>query len=187
MLKESDFIFPEERMRRRLVEAHIPARPGFVFSAERQWVADFVLLDQKGFPLPILIEVEGVIPDKIKRSGRWIPTQVGRHQTFVGYTEDCRKYNAAWLLGYIVLRFTPAMVDDGSAIGTIQQALAVYQAHSTLGGSMGHWVIKKASRLPRKDLWKCPHCRHLKEEHTEGYAKSMKEAHEHPVLQRRLP
>jgi very-short-patch-repair endonuclease len=38
----------------------------------------------------------------------------GRHVTGTGYAEDCRKYNAAELAGFIVLRFTSEMLRGGT-------------------------------------------------------------------------
>jgi hypothetical protein len=36
----------------------------------------------------------------------------GRHMSFTGYAEDCRKYNLALLLGWAVFRFTPQQIKD---------------------------------------------------------------------------
>lgn len=58
---------------------------GFRFCDTRKWEADFMLW---GRP-KLLVEVEGR----------------GRHQTYVGFRNDCVKYNAAARLGYTVLRF----------------------------------------------------------------------------------
>ena len=52
----------------------------------------------------------------------------GRHQTWQGYTDDCEKYNALELLGFTVLRFTAAQINDGSAIRTIREALCLTTA-----------------------------------------------------------
>jgi very-short-patch-repair endonuclease len=58
-----------------------------VFYPERKWRFDFA------WPGAMLaLELEGV----------------GRHQTFIGYRNDCEKYNAATLLGWRVLRFMSA-------------------------------------------------------------------------------
>lgn len=78
----------------------------FVFAAPRKWRADFA------FPNPkILVEIEG---------GSWI---AGRHSRGSGFAKDCEKYNAAALLGYRVLRFTPQMVKDGTALTTTLEML----------------------------------------------------------------
>jgi ClpP class serine protease len=53
----------------------------------------------------------------------------GRHTRGVGFEEDCRKYNAAELLHWHVLRFTAQMIESGEALTTIERAL-----HVTFGG-----------------------------------------------------
>lgn len=61
---------------------------GYRFCDARKWEADFMFVG--GWDQPnVLVEVEGR----------------GRHQTYVGFRNDCVKYNAAARLGYIVLRF----------------------------------------------------------------------------------
>lgn len=76
------------------------------FASPRKYRADFA------YPLAgILIEVEGGV-----HSG-------GRHTTGTGYTEDARKYNLAVALGWKVLRFTPEMIEDGTALETIERVL----------------------------------------------------------------
>jgi hypothetical protein len=69
-------------------------------------------------------------------SGAWRPTAVeveggaftGGHRRGSRADLDCEKANAAALMGWTVLRFTPAMVDDGRALAVIQQALGVEAA-----------------------------------------------------------
>lgn len=78
----------------------------FMFHPVRRWRADFAAPDNH-----ILIEIEG---------GIW--TRV-RHVRPAGYQADCIKYNEAALLGYRVLRFTPAMIEDGSALKYTEMAL----------------------------------------------------------------
>jgi very-short-patch-repair endonuclease len=46
-----------------------------------------------------------------------------RHSRGSGFDADCEKYNTALLLGWRVLRFSGAMVDNGEALQTIEQAL----------------------------------------------------------------
>lgn len=65
----------------------------YSFSLTRKWKADYWIIDTD-----ILVEVEG---------GNW--TQ-GRHIRGEGYENDCYKYNAAQIQGYIVLRYTPNMI-----------------------------------------------------------------------------
>ena len=82
----------------------------FVFAPPRNWRADFLVVDRKF--ASVLIEVDG---------GTWAG---GRHTTGAGFAADCEKLNEATLLGYRVLRVTPAMVDDGSALALVERALA---------------------------------------------------------------
>ncbi len=59
----------------------------------------------------VAVEVEG---------GIWMN---GRHSRGKGFENDCIKYNAAALLGWKVLRVTGGMIEDGSALKTIEQAM----------------------------------------------------------------
>lgn len=72
----------------------------------RRWRWDLVVAD-------IAIEVDG---------GGFV---AGRHSRGTGMENDAQKMNAATLAGYRVLRFTPAMIDSGEAVETIQRALGV--------------------------------------------------------------
>lgn len=47
----------------------------------------------------------------------------GRHQRPAGFQRDMTKYNLATLMGWRLLRVTPAMVNNGEALGLIQEAL----------------------------------------------------------------
>ena len=75
----------------------------FVFAPPRKWRADFAWPDQR-----VLVEIEGGVFGK------------SRHTSGAGYTEDCHKYNAAQVAGYLVLRFTGTMVNNDPA-GCIDQ------------------------------------------------------------------
>lgn len=68
----------------------------FAKSARRNWRSDFYIPAGR-----LLIEIEGI-------SYRGQGT---RHQTGVTFQADCEKYNTAAELGYIVIRFTTAMVN----------------------------------------------------------------------------
>jgi len=61
----------------------------------------------------LLVEIEGAI-----YTG-------GRHVRGSGYEADLEKYNLAVLQGYRVLRFSPRMVRDGTALSIVEEALIV--------------------------------------------------------------
>lgn len=76
------------------------------FAPPRRWRFDFSWPDLK-----IAVEVDG---------GTWVR---GRHNRGSGIESDAEKYSTAAALGWRVLRFTRAMVEDGRAIQLIEQAL----------------------------------------------------------------
>lgn len=78
------------------------------FDPDRQWRFDFAW---PGTSTMLAVEVEG---------GQWVG---GRHTSGRGFAADITKYNAAVLAGWRLLRVTPAMVDDGSALDLIERAL----------------------------------------------------------------
>ena len=91
-----------------LEQAGIPFEREYRFARPRRWRADFMV---NGLPFPeILVEVEG-------------GSYTGGHKRGKAYESDCEKQNAAMMLGWLVLRFTPAMVQDGRAIAVIRAAL----------------------------------------------------------------
>jgi hypothetical protein len=100
----------EEALAFQLRAVGIPFIREFVFAAPRKWRADFAVMDNaRGADL--LIEVDG---------GSW---SGGRHTTGSGFQADCDKLNEATILGFRVLRVTPAMVDDGRALALIERAI----------------------------------------------------------------
>ena len=89
------------------LDAHkIPYLREFRFHESRKWRADFHLDPN------ILVEVEG---------GVW---SGGKHGRGSGIVKDIEKHNAATVLGYRVLRYTPDMVEKGLAIEQIQRILS---------------------------------------------------------------
>jgi hypothetical protein len=84
-----------------------PADPEFAFAPGRKWAFDFAWP-----PWKIALEIEG---------GTWVR---GRHNSPLGYEEDCRKYNRAAVLGWLVIRATPAMVRRGQVLGELRAAFA---------------------------------------------------------------
>jgi very-short-patch-repair endonuclease len=79
----------------------------YQFDPKRQWKFDFAWPDRR-----LAVEIEG--GTKFGKS---------RHSQGDGFEEDCRKYNAAAVLGWTVLRFSTAMVMSGEALGVIMGLL----------------------------------------------------------------
>jgi very-short-patch-repair endonuclease len=92
----------------------------FRFAAPRRWRFDFLLAgdDPKSV---FAVEVEG---------GAWN----GGHRRGREMDKDCEKANAAVLLGFKVLRFTPSMIECGEAIATIETALGRDPSRGGMGG-----------------------------------------------------
>lgn len=78
------------------------------FHPTRRWRVDYAWPESK-----VMAEVEG---------GTW---SGGRHTRGGGFEKDCEKYNAAALDGWFVYRFTGAMVREGTAAATLEEALDV--------------------------------------------------------------
>jgi len=81
-----------------------PPEREYEFHPTRRWRFDLAWPEKR-----IALEVEGVTAEG------------GRHQRIAGYGEDCRKYNAAQLEGWTVLRFTQVMVKRGEAIRALER------------------------------------------------------------------
>lgn len=97
----------EEGMARDLRANGIGFTREFKFNPDRKWRFDFAL----DIPHTIAIEIEG---------GAYTG---GRHVRGAGFYADCIKYNAAAVMGWRVLRFTPCMVKDGTAIKCVLEAI----------------------------------------------------------------
>ena len=80
------------------------------FHPRRKWRFDAAYPEEK-----IAIEVEG--------GTGWKRDGTSRHLTPSGFAGDVEKYNAAAILGWTLLRFTPAMLRDGTAVELIGRAL----------------------------------------------------------------
>lgn len=78
----------------------------YVFHPERKWRFDLAWPDYK-----VAFEREG---------GTW---SGGRHNRGKGYASDCRKYNAAQLDGWIVIRGTVDLINNGTALVDLLAAL----------------------------------------------------------------
>jgi very-short-patch-repair endonuclease len=79
----------------------------YMFAYPRKWRADFAFVEDR-----LLVEIEG---------GVWAQ---GRHTRGSGFVKDLEKYNQATILGWKLLRVTPAMIEDGTALALVEQALA---------------------------------------------------------------
>lgn len=77
------------------------------FDPRRRWRFDFAWPE-----LLIAAEVEG---------GTYT---AGRHSRGRGFEADCEKYSEAAIAGWLVVRVTTDMVDDGRALGLIERAIA---------------------------------------------------------------
>lgn len=78
----------------------------YQFLKERKWRFDFAWPHRK-----VALEVEGGT-----FSG-------GRHTRGMAFEKDCEKYNSAAINGWLVLRVTKHMIEDGRAIDTLVFAL----------------------------------------------------------------
>lgn len=86
------------------------------FDPVRQWRFDFA------WPaLKVALECEG------------ITYEGGRHQRPAGFEDDCRKYNAAALQGWQVLRYTARMIASGQMLRDLEKALAASKVARGLG------------------------------------------------------
>ena len=99
----------EEALAFQLRAVGIACEREVTFAPMRRWRFDFLI---HGPSSHVAVEVDG---------GTW---SGGRHTTGAGFQADCDKLNEAMLMGYRVLRVTPAMVDDGRALDLIERALA---------------------------------------------------------------
>ena len=75
----------------------------FQFDPYRKWRFDFAY---EGAMLGV--EIEG---------GIW---NQGRHNRGKGFENDCEKYNHAALCGWVVMRFTPKMVNNLEGLGMVK-------------------------------------------------------------------
>jgi len=98
----------EQTLAVQLEQQGIPFEREFRFAPPRRWRADFLIQ-----VLPeLLVEIDG---------GAFV---AGRHSRGQGVEADAEKQSAAAILGYRVIRCTPAQVEDGRALDWIRQALA---------------------------------------------------------------
>jgi hypothetical protein len=82
----------------------------YAFHPDRKWRFDYAWPKEH-----VALEREG---------GTW---HGGRHTHGAGYRNDCQKYNAAQLLGWVVIRATADMMESGEAIRAVEKAIAMRQ------------------------------------------------------------
>jgi len=87
------------------------------FHPRRKWRFDFAWPD-----LMLAVEVEGGAESHGTANKQGVIRKSG-HLTVSGFRKDCEKYNEAEILGWHVLRFSGAMIKDGTAIATIERAI----------------------------------------------------------------
>jgi very-short-patch-repair endonuclease len=89
----------------------------YKFLEDRKFMADFAWPNKK-----VICEVEGGTfagkPCRVCGMRRG-----GRHNSGVGFENDCKKYNLAALKGWRVFRFTSSMIKKGEAIETLRRVL----------------------------------------------------------------
>lgn len=101
----------EELLALHLRAEKIPFRREVIFHPTRKWRFDFLI----GYDLAV--EVDG--GNRMARIVKGRAVAVGRH----GQDADMEKLNEAVLMGYRVLRFSPAMVKSGDAVAVIKLAI----------------------------------------------------------------
>ena len=82
---------------KRLWQAHgqgLSLQAEYGFDKMRKWRSDFAYVQGK-----VLVEIEGAV---------W---SQGRHTRGSGFIKDCEKYNTATIMGWVVIRLTPSMIN----------------------------------------------------------------------------
>ncbi len=103
-----------------IMAAGLPApTPEFVFDPNRKWRFDL------SWPyLFVAFEREGGTFVKTRCvCGKTYTSFKSRHHDRKGLENDCLKYNAAAVAGWIVVRATPQIIKSGSALASIAAAL----------------------------------------------------------------
>jgi very-short-patch-repair endonuclease len=103
----------EQTLAAQLEQAGIPFERDYRFHPRRRWRADAAVGKPGHFVYTVLVEIDG---------GAFIG---GRHSRGQGVANDAEKQSAAAILGYRVIRATPAQVADGSCLKWIRQALGL--------------------------------------------------------------
>lgn len=95
----------------RAAKLPVPKRE-HLFHVKRKWRFDFCWPEKR-----LAVEIDGGNSMAAIVKGRAVA--VGRHTK----PDDYRKMNEAAIMGFTVLRFTPAMVKSGEAINTLELLL----------------------------------------------------------------
>jgi very-short-patch-repair endonuclease len=105
----------EQLLAVQLEQAGIPYEQEYRFAPPRRWRADFVVdhPNVNSGIRSVLVEIDG---------GAFI---AGRHSRGTGVEKDAEKQSAAAILGYRVIRVTPAQDNDGRALSWIKAALGL--------------------------------------------------------------
>jgi hypothetical protein len=102
------------------------------FHEHRKWRFDFAWPERL-----IAVEVEGGIWGNVVHchkcgvqvlqrlaNGGFAKVRTGgRHQSGTGFTADCLKYSEAAIYGWSVVRVTPSMIQDGTAIQLVKRLI----------------------------------------------------------------
>ena len=109
-----------ERLKMQLRAEKIPFIEEHQFHPERKWRFDFIVSRNAQFRLFLTYAIEVDGGNRMVRK-----TKDGRHVAVGRHTKDADydKLNQAAILGWRVLRFSPAMVKSGKALETIREAL----------------------------------------------------------------
>lgn len=78
-----------------MFDDEVPMYREYKFTPARNWRFDFCWPEQR-----VAVEIEG-----------GVYMRVSGHTSAAGYQKDCAKYNAAIEAGWVVLRYTPQMVE----------------------------------------------------------------------------
>lgn len=78
------------------------------FLDDRKFRFDIAIIDLK-----IAIEYEGIITDQYRKgSTKKVGSEISRHTSITGITNDCTKYNLASIHGWRLLRYTALNYKD---------------------------------------------------------------------------
>lgn len=97
-----------------------PSATNFPVAQDRSWTCDMVWIEKK-----VALEVEG---------GVFIG---GRHTRGKGYTDDCEKYNALQINGWVVLRYTTTHLRKKNRHRLLADLKAVLAGREDMGSVAG--------------------------------------------------